>query len=383
MVFIVGPGLFLPVQQELGRLIAGQRGDRGGSHAVKKVAIIAGGLVLVTMAGTLAAGQWITEQLFEGNGALLWCFQGSVLAYALSFVARGVFSGLGDYKEFGWLVASESLARLLIGTVLTVLGARSPTAFGVAIALAPIFSTALVTRLGVKLRLDSGKPANWREITRATGWLVVGSTLAQSLANVGPLAVQLLATSAQENQAGRFLSALVVARLVLYLFQAAQATLLPNLAELVAAGRVTELRRALRRLTVACTALMVITTVGALFLGPLAVRILFGNQFAVSNVTMAMLTGASAIYVLAAALSGAAIASSGHRLNAASWLAGSLGFLAGTMLVQDLFMRAQLGYLLGSCTAAVVLLLGLPVHLRRHHLEADEVVTWASDQPTV
>jgi hypothetical protein len=82
---------------------------------------------------------------------------------------------------------------------------------------------------------------------------------------------------------------------------------------------------------------------------------------------MALLAGASAIYVVAAALSGAAIGSGGHRLSALAWLAGCLAFLAGTLLVQDLFLRVELGYLLGSCIAAAVFLMGLPVHLARHH----------------
>jgi O-antigen/teichoic acid export membrane protein len=371
LVFIVGPGLFLPVQQELGRVIGGQRGDRGGGHAVRKVALIAGSFALVTIAGTLAAGDWITRQLFGGNGALLWCFEASVVSYALTFVARGIFSGLGDFKDFGRLVAAESLARLVIGAALTLLGVRSATAFGVAICLAPVVSSAVVTRLGSKVRLRPGTRVGWRDVTRAMGWLVVGSMLAQFLANAGPLAVQLLATRAEENQAGRFLSALVVARLALYLFQAVQATLLPNLAELVAGGRIAELRRALRRLTVVCSVLVVVTTLGALVLGSLAVRVLFGAGFTISGRTMAVLAGASAVYVLAAALSGAAIASSGHRLSALAWLAGCLAFVLGTVVVHGLFLRVEVGYLLGSCTTAAVLLLGLPVHLRRHHGEVD------------
>lgn len=382
MVFIVGPGLFLPVQQELGRVIAGQRGDRTGSNAVRKVALIAGSFAVLTMTATLAAGGWITRQLLGGNEALLWCFEGSVVAYALTFLARGVFSGLGDFKDFGRLVAAESAARLVIGGGLTLLGARSAISFGLAISLAPIISTAVVTRLGVKVRLGPGAQVGWEDVTRAMGWLVLGSMLAQFLANAGPLAVQLLATRAEENQAGRFLSALVVARLALYLFQAVQATLLPNLAELVAAGRVEELLSALRRLTAACMILVVVTTVGALLLGSLAVRVLFGAGFAISGVTMALLAGASAVYVLAATLSGAAIASSGHRLSAVSWLTGCLAFVVGTVPVHGLFLRVEIGYLFGTCTAAAVLLVGLPVHLRRHLGEADEPVSGTNAPPS-
>jgi O-antigen/teichoic acid export membrane protein len=382
MVFIVGPGLFLPVQQELGRVIAGQRGDRGGGQAVRKVALLAATFSLVTVAGTLAVGSWLTRELLGGNGALLWCFEGSVVTYALTFVVRGILSGLGDFKDFGRLVAIEALARLVVGAVLAVVGARSVTAFGVAIMAAPVLSTAIVTRLGARTRLSPGPTVTWRHVTGAMGWLVLGSTTAQFLANAGPLAVQFFATSSQAAQAGRFLSALVVARLALYLFQAVQATLLPNIAELVAEGRIAELDKVLRRLTVACGGLVVVTTVGALLLGSFAVRVLFGSDFAISNTSMAMLAGASAVYVLAMALSGAAIASSGHRLSAVAWLTGCVSFVVGTVVVRDLFLRVEVGYLAGSCAAAAVLLVGLPVHLRRHHLEAGQVARGAGVPPT-
>ena len=157
----------------------------------------------------------------------------------------------------------------------------------------------------------------------------------------------------------------MLARLSLYLFQAVQATLLPNLAALVAAGRTEELTLALRRLTVACLGLVVVSTIGAYLLGPLAVRLLFGSGFTLSRSTMALLAGASSVLVLAIALSGAAIAAGGHRMNALAWALGILGLVVGTMLSQDLFLRVELGYLVGSCSVAVALLVGLPAYIRR------------------
>ena len=365
LVFIVGPGLFLPVQQELGRVIAGQRGERGGARAARKVQVIAAAMAVTVGVAALVAGDWLTRELFDGQWALLWCFEGAVVAYAVSFTARGIFSGLGDFKDFGRLVAAESVVRLAIGAVLVLVGVHSATAFGVAIAAAPLVSTLLVTRLGARTRLSPGLPATWRDSTRAMGWLALGSILAQTLANAGPLAVQVLASPGQEGQAGRFLSALVLARLSLYLFQAVQATLLPNLAALVAAGRTKELTLALRRLTVACLGLVVVTTIGAYLLGPLAVRLLFGSGFTLSRSTMALLAGASSVLVLAIALSGAAIAAGGHRMNALAWALGIVGLVVGTMLSQDLFLRVELGYLVGSCSVAVALLVGLPAYIRR------------------
>ena len=347
LVFIVGPGLFIPVQQELGRVIGRQRGERGGGRAARKILLIGTGMVVAVGVAAVVAGDWLTRELFDGQGGLLWCFEGAVVAYALTYTARGVLSGLGEFKEFGRMVAAESLARLIIAAALVLLGYRSAVAFGLAIAVAPFISTLLVTRFGARTRLTPGLPATWRESTRAMGWLVIGAMLSQSLANAGPLAVQVLADPSEQGQAGRFLSALVLARLSLYLFQAVQATLLPNLAVLVAAGRITELNLALRRLTVACLGLVVVTTVGAFLLGPFAVRLLFGSGFTLTRTTMALLTGASSVFVLAMALSGAAIAASGHRMNALAWSLGIVGFAVGTLVADGLFLRVELGYLLG------------------------------------
>ena len=356
MVFIVGPGLFLPVQQELGRVIAGQRAVGGGGHAVGRVAVVTGSVAVLAVAATSAlAGDWITERLLGGQAALLWCFEGAIAAYAVTFLARGVLTGLGSYRDVARLIAVESLARLGIAGLLAA-GEPRPVAFGAAIALAPLVSVALTTRLGRRLRLPPGSPVRWRRTAAGIGWLVAASLLAQTLANAGPLAVQLLAGEGQAGEAGRFLSALVVARISLYLFQAAQATFLPNIAEMVVGGRVAELRRGVRDLLGLGLVLVLVSTTAAGLLGAPAVTLLFGSGFVVSGTTMALLTCASAVYVVAATLSQAVIASARHGLAAAGWLAGCLGFAAGATVSADLFVRVEVGYLLGSVVAATAML---------------------------
>ncbi|HET6560434.1 MAG TPA: hypothetical protein VFG72_01035 [Marmoricola sp.] len=355
MVFVIGPGLFLPIQQELSRVIAGQRPRRVGGHALRTVGGLASVMALVTAGASVVARGWITDHLLGGETALLWCFVGAIVSYAVMFLCRGVFSGLGDYRDVGRLIALESLCRLLIGALLAA-GDPTPTDFGVAIALAPLASAALVSAMGRRLALPPGTPVAVGATVVGLSWLVAGSLLAQLLANAGPLAVQLLADEGQAAEAGRFLSALVVARVALYLFQAAQATVLPNLAALVASGQVSRVRRGVRDLVVISVVLVLVTTAGAAVLGGWAVRLLFGSGFAVEDTTMAILTFASGVHVLAATLNQAVIASGGHRLAAGAWLAGCAAYAAGTTLSADLFRRVEVGYLLGVCVAAAVLL---------------------------
>jgi hypothetical protein len=80
------------------------------------------------------------------------------------------------------------------------------------------------------------------------GFLLVASVSTAIVLNVSPLAVELLAGPSEREEAGRFLNALLVARVPLFFFQAVQASLLPKLSSLAADGHLEEFRRVLGRL---------------------------------------------------------------------------------------------------------------------------------------
>src|SRR5687767_1201460 len=122
LVFVVGPGLFLPLQQEVGRLLASQRAGRGGGRARRLVGAVGGVLVVVVVAATLALAGPVVDELFAGREALLWCFLFSVAAYAVSFLARGTVTGLGDFPGYGALVLGEAAVRLVIAVAATLAG---------------------------------------------------------------------------------------------------------------------------------------------------------------------------------------------------------------------------------------------------------------------
>ena len=83
-----------------------------------------------------------------------------------------------------------------------------------------------------------------------------------ALVNAGPIAVELLATAAEDDEAGRFLACLVIARVPLFLFQAVQAALLPRLSALASEGRTEELRQGLARLLEVLGGLAAVGVVG-------------------------------------------------------------------------------------------------------------------------
>lgn len=358
MVFVIGPGLFLPAQQELARVLGSQRAVRGGRDGARRVSVVVAGVAAVAVTVTLAARSWITEELLGGSEALLWCSAGAVVAFAVNFVTRGLLAGLGDFRGLGMVQAFESLVRLGIAAACVLAGWRSPVVFGLALAVAPVVAAVVVSRGGRRVRLTVGHPVGWRQAGRSIGWLLVASFMMQLLANAGPIAVQLQADVREQALAAQFFSALVVARLALFLFQALQATVVPNLSELVAAGTPDEVRGAVRRLVLVCSGLTVVVTVGAVLLGPLAVRVLFGSDFSVTSRTMGVLAAASTIQVMGIALSGAAIAARRYALNAVAWVSGCLAFATALWLPGDVFVRVEVSYLIGCLTSTTVFLVG-------------------------
>lgn len=358
LVFTVGPGLFLPVQQELSRVVGAQRDLDGGGHAVRVATAWSAGLVLLVVIATAALWVPATDRLFPGQPALLLCLLGATVGAALTFVARGVASGRGDFAGFGLLVSGEAALRLVMGVVVLVL-LPTPVGFGVAIALAPFASVLLVSGVRRAPRLAPGHRVPRRELRAALLWLTAGSVLAQLAANAPPLVVQALGDEGSAAT-GRFMSALLVARLPIFFFQAVQATLIPNFSALVSAQRHDEFRSAVRRLTLLCAALVAVVTVGAYAVGPWAVSLLFGDGFEVDRRTITVLAGASGLYLLAAGLGNAAIAARRHRLTAAAWLAACAVFALVVALVDDLLLRVELGYLAGTLAAVAVLLLTAP-----------------------
>ena len=128
-----------------------------------------------------------------------------------------------------------------------------------------------------------GRRSELAALAPAMGFLLVASVSTAIVLNVSPLAVELLAGPTQRDEAGRFLNALLVARVPLFLFQAVQASLLPKLSSLAADGRLAEFRQVLGRLLALVAALGVVAVAACAVAGHLVVEMAFGAEFAVDE----------------------------------------------------------------------------------------------------
>jgi O-antigen/teichoic acid export membrane protein len=304
----------------------------------------------------------------------------AIAAYAPTHLARGICSGSGRFRSYAIVLGADGLVRVLLCIALAVVGVSAVGAFGLAVAVAPLAGV-LIVGARRDLRTDPGPPASWQEVTPNLGWLLLGSLMAASLVNAGPIATNLLAADNEEAFVTRFGQGVILARIPLFLFQAVQAALLPRLARQAAAGEMTEFRTGFRKLMRLVVAVGVVGTVGAWFLGPFAADLLFGADL--TRRTLAVLAAGSAFYMLGLAIAQAVIALHGHAQVALGWTVGMVTFALSTWLVQgEVFRRVELGLLIGSASAMVVFALALRGRLRAGAVPSEASVLEAiTDMP--
>jgi O-antigen/teichoic acid export membrane protein len=381
LTFALAPGFFLPLEQELGRAISHRRAlGQGSKPVVDKVVKLGVLLVVVVGLAIVLLSPLIAEVYFDGDWFMVVALVLAFSAYAPAHLARGICSGSGRFDDYAIVMGSDGVVRIVLCVALAVVGVTAAGAYGLAVALAPLFAVAFVFRRG-SLQTDPGPPAEWNEVTANLGWLLLGSVFAATLLNAGPIAATLLADDDQDALVTQFSYGVLLARIPLFLFQAVQAALLPRLSRLAARGELTEFRSGLRRLLMVVVLVGVVGTVGAFIIGPWAIDVVYDADL--SGSTLAILAMGSAFYMMAIATAQAVIALKGHALVALGWGCGVIAFLLGTWLSSDdLFRRIELGLLISSITSMVAFMISLKYKMSTDVVpDQDSIMDAITDMP--
>jgi O-antigen/teichoic acid export membrane protein len=357
-VFVLAPGIFLPVEQEVGRALASRRTHGiGGGPVVRRAGIIglwfAVGLSVATVIVALTTP--IIDNLFAGNVGLVACLIIALFTFGFELLARGAFAGTGAFGAYGVSMGAEGIIRLLPCIVLVALGVTNPVGFGLCLAIPPALAT-LVAMRGQHGLMVPGPDAPWSELSANLGFLLGGSLLAQVLSYAPFLGAQLLATPDERAAVADFIVGLFLSRIPILLFQAVQAALLPRLAGQVSAGHNEEFRRGMRNLLLVVVSIGVTGVVAGATLGPFVGKILFGAKFELSNLDVGLLAAGSGLFILALTLSQGLIALNAQSRVMAAWFVGLLAFVVTTAVASDeLFLRVELGSIAGAGAAAAAM----------------------------
>lgn len=386
-VFITVSVLYRPVEQLLSRTLAERQAlGEETAGAVRVAATIQGALALSFAALAFALRGPLEDGLLAGNATLYWVLVGAVLAYAVSYFARGYFAGTRRFPLYALLMLFESIVRtgFALAVALGIASGQSAVAMGIVIA--PIVSLAIVPLALIgrapKRLAGAPKPAS-REpsFTLAHGSGFAAAVLLimiseQAFLNTGPLLVNGAIGAAA---AGFIFNVLMIARAPLQLFQAVATSLLPHLTRLRSSGDETgaeAFRLSVRSTIWAIAGFAALALVVVAAAGPTLMQLAFGEKFDYDRTGLLIVTAGMGLYLCAATLNQAALAQGQVRRAAACWVGCAVGFVAWNLLpILDEFRRVEVGF----TAAAGVLALLLFLLYRHPHVRPEDVP--APDSP--
>jgi O-antigen/teichoic acid export membrane protein len=359
LLFVVAPGFFLPLEQEVGRAVAHRRANGEGGGPVIRMAAwasagLTAGLIVFTLAWALVFP--LVDRLFHGQTVLLLCFLIGLATYAVQFLVKGAFSGNGRFGPYGVILGAEGIIRMIPMIALVALGIDNLLWYGLALAVPPIIAV-LISLRGQHGIMTPGPDAEWSELSTNLTFLLLGSLTAQALSYSAALGGIVLAKGpVQRAMVADFIVGFFIARIPILLFQAVQAALLPKLAGLAGSGRIDDFRSALRKLVLIVIGVGVLGIVGGVTVGPTVGQILFGNKFNLEWVDLGLLCAGSAFFILALTLAQALIALQGHARAFVAWLIGLItAILVTAFSSHELFRRIEYGFLAGCGIAALMM----------------------------
>jgi len=374
LVFVFSPGLFQPLEQEVGRAVSARRArGQGGGPLVKRAAFLGAMLSLAVIVAALVFHERIIDHMFDGRAVLIYALFVATICYYAAFITRGTLSGNGRFGAYGLMHGSEGTVRILACGVLFAAGVSSVGYWGFALATPPALAV-LISLRGQHNLVVPGPEAPYSELSGALAWLLLGSVLAQLLSYASVFGVNYFKTPSQADLASHFITGLFIARVPLLMFQAVQAALLPKLAGLASEGKHDDFRGGMKRLIVVVIVLCTTGVVAATLVGPWFGQKLFTSKWDLGHRDMFLLTLAATAFILALTMAQGLIALKGYKENAFAWIGGIAAFVVVVSLGSDLILRNELAFLAGGVVAALAMALLLFPRMRRGGATLEDLV---------
>lgn len=379
LVNIIGPGLFVALEQEASRAVSARLVTGGGLAPVVRLALLHGLIMLVGVLAVLAAiSPVLTGRALGGQWGLFAAVVLSVVTSAAVYLVRGLLGGAQRFSGYAATLGVEGVARLLPCVALALSGSPDGVLYAMVFAAGSGFG-ALAGLPGLRRPPaepsstelpDAGAPtATPTEVTfggmgRALAMLVAGTLLMQLVANLAPVVVtsRLVADAAS---AAAFASAFVLVRVPLFLFSPVQAMLLPALTRAATTGDLADLRARLRLILLAVAAIGVPGALLSFTAGPWAVRLLFGAEVTLSGAVVGLLGVGTIALMVAQVLQPGLVALGGHKHVTIAWVAGSAALVGLLALPGDPLRAAVIAQLAASTLVVAVMAAALARALRR------------------
>lgn len=359
IVMSIGIGVFFPIEQELTRIVSARVVlGHGAAPVLRRATLLTGAILGATLLVLgLGAGP-IADLLFEGDRALVAALGGAFAGMAVCYLTRGVLAGLGRFGAYGTQLAVDGGLRIVLAAGCAVFGLHSALAFSLVLAVAPVIAT-LVTLPTLLRAVGPGEPIAWRELYSGLGLLICATLLSQLVVNAAVMSTKLLAPT-DSALIGALLSALVLARVPLFVFGSLQASLLSGLTAAFTAGDRAAFWAMLRRIAAVVGALGLLGGVPATVLGPWLIEVLFNAKEPVlDRFDFFLMSAGTVAYMFAMVLGQALMVFKRHNLQLLCWALGTAVLVGITLIPGDVAVRVIVAYALGSLATVLAMLAAL------------------------
>lgn len=378
LIFVVGPGLFFPLEQEISRAISHRTARNDGSLPIVRMAsVMAISLALIVAVVLAAFSQLFIKYFFHDNVYLQVGFILGVVGYAFMHCSRGILSGNHHFQAYGMSTALEGTSRFLIVITLAVFGVKNVGVYGIALGVAPYITVAPFIPLLHSL-MKPGAEASKRELGTALSWLVSSSVLSQALAYSSLFITNIIEGKDQPKVARYFTNAFFIARIPVIGFMAFQAALLPKLSTLHSLHNHKEFRLQFRKLFLMVMAASALGIAFVAIAGGLVGRILFGAEnFRLAWFDFIVLTIGSCIFLGAQTLQQACIALQRYKVISFSYFCGVVVTVIASISFAQTSMRTtlwvSLAFSMGCIVVATILFFSYEKYIHELVLEEHKV----------
>ena len=359
--FLLAVLLFRPIEQTISRAVADKVARGEDARPVLKATL--GLTTMITATALLAcvlAWAPITDRLFGGDPILTVALLAGLAGYALSYFARGVVGGVQWFGGYGLVLLADGAIRFVIALPLLFVASETVAAVAIAAAaaggaLAPLASR----RRGAMRRLAGGTRGTF-ELGSVVKFALPAAVIAgaeQVLVSGGPLLVLIAGGDGAAEAAGVLFAATLLVRAPVFLLQGVQASLLPSLTTFRARGDEASLHRATVKIALMLTGFAAALAAGALIAGPLAMTILYGDEFTAGRFDLALLCVGIGGFMAAGVFCQAALARTQAWAAARAWGVGAVTFVALELVLSGTpFHRVSVASAAGASIAGLLLM---------------------------
>lgn len=350
---VVGFGLFLPVEQELARVLPTSAAP---ARDVRGILWIVGALAGVEVVVIAAALPLLLHSL-GGHVGIVGALAVLGVVSAGQFTLRGLLVGAGRMGTYAGVLIADSALRVGLAAMLSTLAhvGSSSYAWTLVAAIAISHLPLLFRNLRAPMR---GQEPLARSAIRAKAagiaHLLAGSLAAQVLLNGLPALVALNPAEVDRAHAANFQAAFQLVRIPLFFAVPIQATIVPALVALLGTASRRATARVVARFVALLAAVGAAGVLVAATLGPTLLRLVYGPRYHYGRADFVVLTCGVVLYLGLIVITQALVATERHADVSRTWVSGVVVAFVVYVVMPDPVTAAQTGLAAGAATGCAV-----------------------------